>query len=140
MKTSILLLLLIALTPFANAKRIQPEAAYQAYFAEKVDGETEVTCGDGTRCDILTDTHAIEVDFANKWGEAIGQSLNYGLQLNKRAGIVLIIEHKSEYKHFVRINSIIEHHGLNIDVGPSRHTRVKALMRRQALKVLSTRE
>ena len=25
---------------------------------------------DGTRCDILTSTHAIEVDFARKWAEA----------------------------------------------------------------------
>ena len=37
----------------------------------------EVVMKDGTRCDILTSTHAIEVDFAKKWAEAIGQSLNY---------------------------------------------------------------
>ena len=26
---------------------------------------------DGTRCDILTASHSIEVDFAKKWAEAI---------------------------------------------------------------------
>jgi hypothetical protein len=30
----------------------------------------EVVMKDGTRCDILTATHAIEVDFAKKWAEA----------------------------------------------------------------------
>ena len=39
---------------------------------------------DGTRCDILTDTHAIEVDFANKWAQAIGQSLNHAMQTGKK--------------------------------------------------------
>ena len=29
-------------------------------------GRTEVTMFDGTRCDILINTHAIEVDFAYK--------------------------------------------------------------------------
>ena len=45
---------------------------------------------DGTRCDILTDTHAIEVDFADKWAEAIGESLNYAIQTGKKADIVLV--------------------------------------------------
>ena len=47
---------------------------------------------DGTRCDILIDTHAIEVDFADKWAEAVGQSLNYAIQTGKKAGIVLVLK------------------------------------------------
>ena len=39
-----------------------------------------MTMPDGARCDILTETHAIEVDFADKWAEAFGQSLNYAMQ------------------------------------------------------------
>lgn len=65
MKTLIFLTLLLPLTCFAK----QPESYYQNLFAAKVGGQTEVTAGDGTRCDILTTTHAIEVDFARKWGE-----------------------------------------------------------------------
>ena len=34
---------------------------------------------DGTRCDCLTDTHAIEFDFGSNWAEAIGQSAHYKL-------------------------------------------------------------
>ena len=58
----------------------------------------------------------IEVDFADKWGEAIGQILNYAFQSNKRAGILLIIEHEDDEKHLIRVNSIIKHFDLPIDV------------------------
>ncbi len=47
-----------------------PESFYQEQYAKKLGDKTEVTMPDGTRCDILTDTHAIEVDFADKWAEA----------------------------------------------------------------------
>ena len=78
-----------------------PESYYQDIFAAEVGGRTEVTAGDGTRCDILTDSYAIEVDFARKWGEANGQSLNYGFQFNRQAGIVLILEKPSDRKHLI---------------------------------------
>lgn len=91
------------------------EAYYQNIWAREVGGETEVTMPDGTRCDIVTDTHAIEVDWGKKWAEAIGQSLNYSMQTGKRAGILLILKTESDYKYWVRLNSIIEHHRLPID-------------------------
>ncbi len=47
---------------------------------------------DKARVDCVTDTHAIEFDFAKKWGESIGQALYYATILNKQAGIVLIME------------------------------------------------
>jgi len=56
------------------------------------------------------------VDFARKWGEAIGQSLNYGFQFNRQAGIVLILEKPSDRKHLIRVNSIIQHYDLPIKV------------------------
>lgn len=93
-----------------------PESYYQDQFAKEVGGQIEVTVGDGTRCDILTKTHAIEVDFARKWGEAIGQSLNYGFHFDRRAGILIILESPSDRKHLIRINSIIRHYDLPIDV------------------------
>jgi len=116
---SAFLLSLVALIIFSgglHAERLNSEAHYQDIAAKKYHGETEVTMPDGTRCDIVTETHAIEVDFADKWGEAIGQSLNYGFQTNKRAGIVLILEKPSDRRHLIRVNSIIQHYGLPIDV------------------------
>jgi len=66
------------------------ERFYQEMFMSEYGGTMEVLLQDGTRCDIITKTHAIEVDFANKRAEAIGQSLNFALQTNKKAGIYSI--------------------------------------------------
>ena len=58
--------LLLALPLFGK----QSERYYQEKFAREIGGKVEVVMRDGTRCDILTATHAIEVDFAKKWAEA----------------------------------------------------------------------
>ena len=116
MKILALILTTLALSLPLNAARLNSEAYYQKIAAEKYNGETEVVMGDGTRCDIVTETHAIEVDFADKWGEAIGQSLNYAFQSNKKAGILLILEHPSDEKHLIRVQSIIEHFNLPMDI------------------------
>lgn len=77
----------------------------------------EVRMGSGARCDCLTDTHAIEFDFANKWAEAIGQSLHYAAQTGKLPGIVLIIEdEKKDTEKYKRLVETIEFWNLPIDV------------------------
>jgi len=45
------------------AKREHPEKWYQAKWCEEQKGRVEVVLPDGTRCDCVTDTHAIEFDF-----------------------------------------------------------------------------
>ncbi len=52
---------------------------------------------DRTSADCLTETHAIEFNFSNKWAESIGQSMFYALQTGKRAGIVLIQDSPRDY-------------------------------------------
>ena len=110
------LFLTLTLAASLDAARLNPEAHYQEIAAKKYSGQTEVTVPDGTRCDIVTETHAIEVDFADKWAEAIGQSLNYSFQLNKKAGILLILEKPDDERHLIRVQSIIKHFKLTIDV------------------------
>ena len=51
-----------------------PERWYQERAAEKLGGKMEVRVSDG-RVDIVTETHAIEVEKAAKWKHAIGQAL-----------------------------------------------------------------
>lgn len=89
------------------------ERAYQTEWCAG-KGKTEVVMPDGTRCDCLTDTHAIEFDFGKKWAESIGQSLNYSLQTGKRAGIVMVVK-PSDNHFWLRLNSIIIHFNLPID-------------------------
>ena len=91
----------------------EPERYYQDTYCK---GIKEYVLPDRTRVDCLTDTHAIEYDFGRKWAEAIGQSLGYAFATNKKAGIVLILESKKDYKYWIKLNSIIDHYGLPIDV------------------------
>ena len=44
----------------------------------------------GTYVDCISSTHAIEVEFSQKWAEAIGQALMYASELERRPGIILI--------------------------------------------------
>jgi hypothetical protein len=64
----------------------------------------------------VTESHAIEFDFGNNWGESIGQSMYYSLQTGKKAGVVLIIEKPKDQKYWIRLNTTIEHFNLPIDI------------------------
>jgi len=103
-------LLCLALCCQLHAKH--PESYYQKIAAEIGGAKTEVVMPDGSRCDIVTDEYAIEVDWPNNW-DSLGQSLNYGFQANKKAGIFLIIEAP---KDSLRLMSLIEHYKLPITV------------------------
>ena len=106
--------LLLALPLFGK----QSERYYQEKFANEIGGKVEVVMKDGTRCDILTATHAIEVDFAKKWAEAIGQSLNYAMQTGKRPGVALIVLSPSDNKYIERVRKINAEYGLGLTIYP----------------------
>lgn len=107
--------LLIISASVAHAGRIHPERWYQQQWCDARGGEVEVTLPDRTRCDCLTASHAVEVDFAKKWAESIGQALFYAIQTGHRAGIVLILERQTDQKYWIRLNTVIQHYGLPID-------------------------
>ena len=97
---------------FANSCFAQNEAWYiesinQSHFG----GRTEVSMTGG-RADIVDDNYAIEVEFANKWKDAIGQSLWYGLQLERQPGIVLIMKTIQDRKYGIMLQSAIDYAGL----------------------------
>jgi len=106
--------LLLALPLFGK----QSERYYQEKFAREIGGQVEVVMKDGTRCDILTATHAIEVDFAKKWAEAIGQSLNYAMHTGKRPGVALIVLASSDNKYIERVRKISAKYSLGITIYP----------------------
>jgi len=110
-----LLLIVSFPPPLADAKRLHFEKWYQQQWCQEQGGRVEVVLADRTRCDCLTQTHAIEFDFGSKWAEAIGQALHYGLQTGKRPGIVLILEDTKDYKYWIRLNTIIDNYKLPID-------------------------
>lgn len=114
------------LSSAAQAK--QPESYYQDIWCKQYEGIAEYTLADLTRCDCLTNSHAVKVEFGRKWAEGIGQALYYALQTGHKAGIVLILESEKDFKYWLRLNTTIEHHGLEIDtwkIGPVRGTLLK---------------
>ena len=117
MKTALIIIIVIIFILPAPilAKREHPEKWYQQKWCEAQKGRVEVVLSDGTRCDCLTDTHAIEFDFGSGWAEAVGQSAYYAIQTGKKAGIVLILETMKDRKYWIRLNTTIEHFSLPID-------------------------
>ena len=97
------------------AKREHIKKWYQERLCREQGGQVEVVLPDKTRCDCVTDTHAVEFDFGSNWAEAIGQSSYYALQTGKKPGIVLILESIKDRKYWIRLNSTIDHFNLPID-------------------------
>ena len=115
MNIVIILITVFLLPALLFAKREHPEKWYQEKWCEANKGQIEIVLSDGTRCDCLTDTHAIEFDFGNNWSEAVGQSSYYAFQTGKKPGIVLILETIKDRKYWIRLNTTIDHFNLPID-------------------------
>lgn len=94
------------------------ESSYQHAYCSACKGIEEYKLPDYTRVDCLTDTHAIEFDFANKWAESIGQALHYALMTGKKAKVVLILDEKYKQKqmiYFERVKRIGEKHNIDVE-------------------------
>ena len=73
---------------FKYVKHCHSESSYQHEWCSIHKGMEEFENRDKTRVDCLTDTHAVEFDFAEKWAESIGQALHYQRMTKKRAKVV----------------------------------------------------
>jgi len=119
-------IMLALFTYSAKAARLEHEATYQQRYCAAQNGATEhriVTAHDGLigRVDCLTEFYAIEMDFADKWAEAIGQSLFYAHYMQRQAGIVLILEAADDCRHVRKLRQTIAAHRLWIahwTIGP----------------------
>ncbi len=112
----ILILILLGLVAeSATAARLHKEAWYQAKWC--TNGEIEHILPDRTRVDCLTATHAIEVDFANKWYEGYAQGLWYACNTGRKAGLLLIVENPDkDMQYFHRANRMRDHYGDPLDI------------------------
>ena len=83
------------------------EASYQRAWCSAEGGIEEYKNKDYTRVDCLTDTHAVEFDFANKWAESIGQAVHYGIMTGKKPKVVLILDNpKTQMVYYNRVKTI----------------------------------
>lgn len=91
------------------------EKEYQNVWCSANKGILEYTLSDGARVDCVTQTHAIEFDFASKWAESIGQSLYYGKSLCKQSGVVLIMENpEKDERYLKRLQAVAITHGITV--------------------------
>jgi hypothetical protein len=112
-RTVLLITVMVVLTGLGSPAQARkshrhPEAYYQREWCTGQNGQAEVVLADATRCDCLTETNAIEFDFAPKWAEAIGQALYYGTMTGKTPGIVLIVSGPGDAKYVQRIKAVAD--------------------------------
>jgi len=107
---------LIILPTFAQSKsHLYLEKDYQDAWCKANGGALEVVLADKARVDCVTPDYAIEFDFAKKWGESIGQALYYGTVLNKKPGIVLIMEDGYKDKKYLdRVATVAQKHNITV--------------------------
>ena len=102
---SLLLMLLISATIFAQHPKMR-EVFYQVKLANALNADNEIVLDDKARVDIVTDTFAIEVDFAEKWAESIGQSLYYSIRMDKKPGVLLLVNGNNDEKLIRRLAEV----------------------------------
>jgi len=89
-------ILILLFSALLSANHLHYEKVYQKVFCKKLGGKMEVKLKDGSRVDCLTAHYAIEVDFANKSYEGIGQALYYSIETGKKPGVCMISENPSK--------------------------------------------
>ena len=106
---------------FKYVKHNHSESSYQHAWCSLHKGIEEYENKDKTRVDCLTDTNAVEFDFANKWAESIGQALHYQLMTGKRAKVVLILEEPcSQMVYYNRVKRLASLYNFDVEyVTPS---------------------
>ena len=107
-------LLFVGCSQTINQQMKHHEKYYQTLLCDKLHGEMEFVLEDRTRVDCLTDEYAIEVDFAKKWAESIGQSLFYAHMTGKEPAVGLIIDTSKESRYLKRLDVIAQEYGIKI--------------------------
>ena len=108
-------LFLLTLPTFGASKHLYPEKVYQMQWCKAHNGQLEYVLKDKARVDCLTDTLAVEFDFANKWAECVGQALYYGRETGKQPACVLIMENgDKDLKYLYRLRRAAYKKGVNM--------------------------
>jgi len=107
--------LAIVLFITACSKSHHKEKYYQTQLCNELDGVMEQSLLDRTRVDCLTDEYAIEVDFAKKWAEGVGQSLYYAAMTGKKPAVGFIVDDsKKDKRHLKRLEVLAKKYNIKI--------------------------
>lgn len=78
------------------------ERPYKKSFSKEHHGRVDARVGSGSKVDVLTREHAVEVEKARNWDKAIDKSLENANRSGKKAGIAIIREGNSLDDYRVR--------------------------------------
>lgn len=90
------------------------EKDYQTWWCDKHHGTVEHRLPDGTRVDCLTREYAVEVEYAHKWAESIGQALYYAQSTGRKPGVLMIIQNDKDERFLKRLRSVSKERGIKV--------------------------
>ena len=92
------------------------EPAWSKYIAAQCGGIAEYRTIDGSRCDVLTEGFAAEVEWVKKWKESIGQALLYGLLTARKPKVILLLRgHDHEQLYLDRCRIVCQRAGIELE-------------------------
>ena len=94
----------------------QNEAYYNKVLLEIIGGKAGVKIEQGLYVDIMTDTHAYEIDFASKNYEGLGQALVYAHYTGLKPGLIILIRDKKELTTFNKIKPALDYYAELFDM------------------------
>jgi hypothetical protein len=103
-------------TVVAASAYAMSEAEYQKEWCAKHNGEIDYKTQDKTTVDCLTDTYSVELDYAEKWVQAMRKSSDHSLRTGKAPGVVLILQNSADEKHLFKLRKIVEKRRLGIKI------------------------
>lgn len=120
-----LCLLLLAVSLLAAAEPAaavawESERAACARLAPRYDAAVEVRLSDGCRVDLLTDSQAIEVDWAKKWAESIGQALYYSIGTDREPAVILLTRGPRDQRYVRRCQAVCDRVRITLYTEPAR--------------------
>lgn len=92
MEAILLTLVLAQVDNVIDQPIVATEVGHTTRLASTLGYQDEVLMPDRSRCDLLSDTHAIEVEWASKWKEAPGQATLYAIWTGKQPAIYLLVK------------------------------------------------
>lgn len=94
---------IVSCSDASNANNVKKnERYYQTKMCKQLKGKIEHVLFDKTRVDCLTSEYAIEVDWAKKWAEGIGQALYYAQVTGKKPGVALIASTSTQDQRYLK--------------------------------------
>jgi len=117
MRKGIIFILLAVTIIFSGCSKAKKhnEKYYQTQLCNELNGVMEQSLLDRTRVDCLTDEYAIEVDFAKKWAESIGQSLYYAEMTGKKPAVGFIVrDNKKDRRYLKRLEVLTKKYQIKI--------------------------